>query len=714
MIKRIFFSHLSASRLFTICSIFLFVFVAQTQTIPPPYINYQAVLYDVNGANPNSPLTNQSFSTFVNINDELGNLLYREEHYASTDANGLITVKMGDGLYTAGPITNFNLINWGVGKYYLVVDFDINGTISSTAPEQLVTVPYSFYAGKSGNGVSTITSNGNQTLTITYDNGTTYTTQALVGFEGPQGPAGAQGATGQSAYDLWLSQGNAGTVDDFLNASAYEIWLAQGNTGTQQDFLNTLVGPQGPQGVQGAAGPQGPIGLTGQAGAPGIQGIQGPAGSAGNDGQDGVGIVTTTSNNDGTVTFTYSDGTSSTLAVGTGTSGIVGNGYVSNISLSEFMNQASGSLRKVKVDNEGRINILGYFSGSLSIFDTTFVSTGQGTQHGVFLIQLSQQNTLNWAKYIGNTPNSGTVGLGDLGIDTMNNLYAGFASTLVKIDENGNLIWSKSFTNVIGVEVDSNQNILCLYGNLNFNLVKLSNVGNTIWNVGVGSTTLSSANADLSLAPNGDAFVLYNTSATSCLSGNTRVVVTKINFTNGSTLWTRTSTQNISATPCASAGLTLAIGSDNNGNCYVFSSAGTTIQISGITGSCLLISSSGAVTNVPSSWSGSSLKNTDPVCIPNGNDVYYISFNQQYSLNKNDLRLIKQTNTGSYESVIGIGEINLGPQSYISGLDFDSSNNLYLVIWNNGSIPLEYSAEVLTSVTNITGNSGLQILKITP
>ena len=29
-------------------------------------------------------LTNQSFSTFVNINDELGNLLYRGEHYAST------------------------------------------------------------------------------------------------------------------------------------------------------------------------------------------------------------------------------------------------------------------------------------------------------------------------------------------------------------------------------------------------------------------------------------------------------------------------------------------------------------------------------------------------------------------------------------------------------------------------------------------------------
>ena len=98
----------------------------QAQTIPPPYINYQAVLYDVNSANPNAVLANQSFPTFINIQDELGNLLYKEEHYASTDANGLITVKMGDGVYMAGPITNFNLINWGVGKYYLVVDFDIN------------------------------------------------------------------------------------------------------------------------------------------------------------------------------------------------------------------------------------------------------------------------------------------------------------------------------------------------------------------------------------------------------------------------------------------------------------------------------------------------------------------------------------------------------------------------------------------------------------
>ncbi len=173
-----------------------FAFLGHSQTIPPPYINYQAVLYDVNGPNPNAVLANQSFSTYVNIQDELGNLLYKEEHYASTDANGQITVKIGDGVYLLGTITNFNQINWGSGKYYLIVDFDINGTISSTAPEQLVTVPYTFYAGKAGNGMTAVADNGNGTLTFTYANGQTYITPTLSGLQGPIGPAGPQGVPG--------------------------------------------------------------------------------------------------------------------------------------------------------------------------------------------------------------------------------------------------------------------------------------------------------------------------------------------------------------------------------------------------------------------------------------------------------------------------------------------------------------------------------------
>ncbi len=35
--------------------------------------------------------------------------------------------------------------------------------------------------------------------------------------EGKQGPQGEPGPAGPSAYDLWLTQGNTGTVDDFLH-----------------------------------------------------------------------------------------------------------------------------------------------------------------------------------------------------------------------------------------------------------------------------------------------------------------------------------------------------------------------------------------------------------------------------------------------------------------------------------------------------------------
>ena len=63
--------------------------------------------------------------------------------------------------------------------------------------------------------------------------GTTGATGAA-GATGPQGPIGLTGATG--ATGAAGPQGTAGTNGQ----SAYEIWLAQGNTGTQQDYLNSL------------------------------------------------------------------------------------------------------------------------------------------------------------------------------------------------------------------------------------------------------------------------------------------------------------------------------------------------------------------------------------------------------------------------------------------------------------------------------------------
>ena len=82
--------------------------------------------------------------------------------------------------------------------------------------------------------------------------------------------------------------------------SAYQIWLADGNTGTEAEYLESLIGPEGPKGDTGPEGPQGLQGIkgdtgdTGPQGLQGEQGIQGEIGPAGADGVDGQGAIAKT------------------------------------------------------------------------------------------------------------------------------------------------------------------------------------------------------------------------------------------------------------------------------------------------------------------------------------------------------------------------------------------------------------------------------------
>lgn len=63
--------------------------------------------------------------------------------------------------------------------------------------------------------------------------------------------------------------------------SAYQIWLQQGNTGTIDDFLASLIGPQG---LKGDKGDKGDPGTPGEPGAPGAIGPQGLKGDKGDPG----------------------------------------------------------------------------------------------------------------------------------------------------------------------------------------------------------------------------------------------------------------------------------------------------------------------------------------------------------------------------------------------------------------------------------------------
>jgi hypothetical protein len=132
--------------------------------------------------------------------------------------------------------------------------------------------------------IGSVTNSGNLPVPYTGNTGDGYIDQStgnLWIWDGSQwnnvgnivGPAGPQG---ESAYQVWLSQGNSGTVNDFLSSLTGPAGPA-GAAGAQ--------GPAGPAGAQGPQGNAGPTGPTGPAGAAGPQGPQGPAGS------NGIGIT---------------------------------------------------------------------------------------------------------------------------------------------------------------------------------------------------------------------------------------------------------------------------------------------------------------------------------------------------------------------------------------------------------------------------------------
>jgi hypothetical protein len=332
-----------------ITTLFIFLFsVSSFFGQVPQKMSYQAVVRNAQ----NQLIQNNAVGMRLSVlaGSSTGPAVYVETHVPQTNGNGSVTIEIGAGTVVSGVFAN---IDWSTGLYWLQTEVDPQGAngYSITGVSQLLTVPYAFYsdyATNAGNGIESVTDNGDGTLTFTYINGTTYTTGVLGGLAGAQGPAGVDGINGTngadgqngvdglSAYQIWINNGNTGTETDFLNSlqgaqggtgnngvdgqngadglSAYQIWLNNGNTGTEADFLNSL---QGAQGIQGAAGTNGVDGVNGTNGAvglsayqiwlnngntgtetdflnslQGVQGIQGVAGS------NGVSVINTQITND--------------------------------------------------------------------------------------------------------------------------------------------------------------------------------------------------------------------------------------------------------------------------------------------------------------------------------------------------------------------------------------------------------------------------------
>lgn len=120
----------------------------------PEKISYQSVIRNSSG----NLVANQEVGVQISIlqGSASGTTVYAETQTPTTNANGLISIEIGDGNLVSG---DFSLINWASGTYFIKTETDPDGgsdySISGTS--QLLSVPYALYAKKAETITGTIT-----------------------------------------------------------------------------------------------------------------------------------------------------------------------------------------------------------------------------------------------------------------------------------------------------------------------------------------------------------------------------------------------------------------------------------------------------------------------------------------------------------------------------------------------------------------------------
>ena len=127
--------------------LFVIFFISISAILAQPQkMTYQAVVRDNN----NELVGNQQIGVMVTILEDNANgpIVYWEMHTPNTNANALFSIVIGTGIH---PYPNTIAdVKWDKHDHYLRVDIDPAGGTNYTISgiQQLITVPYAFYAGK--------------------------------------------------------------------------------------------------------------------------------------------------------------------------------------------------------------------------------------------------------------------------------------------------------------------------------------------------------------------------------------------------------------------------------------------------------------------------------------------------------------------------------------------------------------------------------------
>lgn len=133
------------TRIFALFVILLITILSIAQT--PEKISYQAIIRDSG----NNLVTLQQVGMRISIlqGSANGTPYYTEEHTATTNINGLVSIEIGTGQIVQGTIED---INWPNGPYFIKTETDPSGGnhYSIIGTSQLLTVPYAMHAKSAG------------------------------------------------------------------------------------------------------------------------------------------------------------------------------------------------------------------------------------------------------------------------------------------------------------------------------------------------------------------------------------------------------------------------------------------------------------------------------------------------------------------------------------------------------------------------------------
>ena len=222
-------------------------------------ISYQALILDPNGEqlpgynNENAPLTNTAICLEFIIRDDRNVIEYSEYQSVTTDKYGMVNLIIGTGDYAGGYSGGWDDIVWSEKSKKLIVKLDTSANCSDfveISNQELTSVAFALYApGQDGR-------DGESAYEIWLSEGNVGTVQQFL-----DSLKGEKGDDGLSAFEIWVDLGNSETEQDFIESlkgadgeagkSAYQIWLDEGNTGTEQDFLDSLKGSSGTDGDSG-------------------------------------------------------------------------------------------------------------------------------------------------------------------------------------------------------------------------------------------------------------------------------------------------------------------------------------------------------------------------------------------------------------------------------------------------------------------------------